>query len=173
MRTRSAWLCAVTAVGALLVVGCAPGPVTKYDVAKGQQEKKEYSAAISSYNQFMTDPANANSTLLPYALYNVAWSYRGMYDQEGAMKAYTQLTQQFPASDPAKWAASEMRDLQQNPLKKPTTTTLKPTTTTVKVTTTTVKATTTTAKPVTTTVKVTTTTVKAPVTTTTMKPVAK
>ena len=155
MKSRFALLCAA-ALGTSMLFGCQPQMQTKYDVAKGLQNEGKPVQAVDKYKEFIGDATNKDSTLLPFAQYNIALCYKADYNKPAAMAAYAEVIAKWPTSQPAEWSKIEMAELEKVDLKRPTTTT-----TTAKPTTTTVKATTTTAKATTTTAKVTTTTVKA------------
>lgn len=146
MKSRLAFVCAAV-IGTSVLFGCQPQMKTTYDVAKALQNEGKPTQAAAEYKKFIGDPTNKDSTLLPFAQYNVALCCKADYDKPGAMAAYTEVIAKWPTSQPAEWAKIEMAELEKMDLKRPTTTTTtaKPTTTTMKkVTTTTVKATTTT-----------------------------
>lgn len=117
MRPRRVLLGVAAALGVVLVVGCAPTPVTKYDVAKKLQRHRKFASAIKEYEQFISQ--NKDSVLVPYALYNIAWCYRGLYKKQEALDAYKKVIDQYPASDPAAWARTEMDRLKKMELKPP------------------------------------------------------
>jgi len=116
MRSTTALLGGMV-IGAAILVGCAPTPVTKYDVAKNLQKQNKFADAIKEYQQFIE--ANKDSSLVPYALYNIAWCYRGMYKKDEALAAYKQLIDQYPQSEPAQWAKVDMERLEKMELKPP------------------------------------------------------
>jgi hypothetical protein len=174
MKSRFALLCAAV-LGTSVLFGCQPQMQTKYDVAKGLQSEGKPVQAADKYKEFIGDAANKDSTLLPFAQYNIALCYKADYNKPAAMAAYAEVIAKWPTSQPAEWAKIEMAELEKVDLKRPTTTTTtaKPTTTTVKATTTTAKATTTTAKVTTTTAAKTTVTTVPAKSTTTLPPVKK
>ena len=109
MMPRTALLVALIALVTVSVVGCAPTAVTKFDVAKNLQNDKKFQDAVQEYKAFISD--NNKSSLVPYALYNIAWCHRGMGRKQQTLNAYQNLIDQYPGSDPAAWAKVEMRRL--------------------------------------------------------------
>lgn len=106
MKVRTA-LVGIAAMAVVLVaIGCAPTPVTKYDVAYNYLDKDQYTEAIDTFSMFIEE--NPDSTLVPVALYNIAWAYRGLEDMESAKAAYTKVIEQYPTSEAAEWAKAEM-----------------------------------------------------------------
>lgn len=152
MKSRLALVCAAV-IGTSVLFSCQQQMQTQYDLAKARQNEGKPVQAVAEYNKFIADAANKDSTLLPFAQYNIALCYKADYNKPAAMDAYAAVIAKYPTSQPAEWAKIEMAELEKVDLKRPTTTTTtaKPTTTTVKATTTTAKATTTTAKVTTTT----------------------
>jgi len=112
MRSHRTLLGAVAAVGALVLLGCAPTMQTKWDVAKNSQKSQKYAEAIKAYNEYLADAANKDSMLLPHALYEIGVCQQAMGDKPAAMAAYKKVIDQYPASDPAKWASVDMKRLE-------------------------------------------------------------
>ena len=106
MRPRIALLALAVAVGTVALIGCAPSLATKYDLAKNLQNEKKFDDAIEEYDLYIQE--NSKSTLVPYALYNIAWCHRGMYEKAEALAAYQRVIDQYPGTDPAGWAKVEM-----------------------------------------------------------------
>lgn len=113
MKSRTALLLAMVAVMVAMVSsGCV---ATKYDVAKNCQDKAKYDDAIKNYQEFIK--ANEYPQLNAYALYNIAWCYRGKREKAKALDAYKKVTEQYPASEPAKWAEVERKRLEKMEMK--------------------------------------------------------
>jgi TolA-binding protein len=110
MKAHGKWLWVIAVIGAVVLTGCGPSTVTKYDVAKKLAAKGDYQGAISAYQEFIT--ANPDSSLVPYAMYNIALTYRGADDNAAALAAYQKLIEQYPTKDPAQWAAADVREMQ-------------------------------------------------------------
>jgi TolA-binding protein len=109
MKANRVWFWVIAIVGAVVLTGCGPSMVTKYDVAKNLAEKGDPAAAIETYKEFIAQ--NPDSTLVPYAMYNIALLHKEMNDDAGAMAAYEKLIEQFPAKDPAQWAKANLREM--------------------------------------------------------------
>ena len=111
MKAHKAWFGVIAVIGAVVLTGCGPSRVTKYDVAKKQADQRDYPAAVETYKEFIAQ--NPDSSLVPYAMYNIGCLYRDMNDKAAAMEAFKKLTEQFPTKDPARWAETDMREMQQ------------------------------------------------------------
>ena len=110
MIGRTAVLTSVLVIVALLAAGCGPGISTAYDAAKGFQDSGDYEAAIAKYQEYAA--GNEGGVLVPYAMYNIGRCYDAMGSTAQAVAAYNQLAEQYPASEPARWAEDEMRRLE-------------------------------------------------------------
>jgi tetratricopeptide (TPR) repeat protein len=107
-------LFAAAALGAVVLVGCSflsPTPVTKFDRAQDLQKDGKHSAAIENYKAFIAESGKDYPKLLPYAQYEIAYSYRCLGRMTEARDAYKKVMDLYPTSEQAQWAKDEMKEL--------------------------------------------------------------
>ena len=121
MRSRILWVC-LLALGVFVVAGCATARVPVYSDAKDLQGKKHYEEAISRYKQYIDQ--NKDSSLLPYAQYQVAQCYLGLGDKDKAVAQLEALVTQCanckivmdkPKNNPVLWAQEDLKMLKEHP----------------------------------------------------------
>lgn len=109
MRKTLVFSAAVVLAGVVVLSGCGPTSVKKYDAGISLQNAKKYSPAIQKYNEYLAE--YKDSPLSPYALIGIARCYVGLGDKPAAMAAYQKVVAQHPDHDAARWAEIEMREL--------------------------------------------------------------
>ena len=114
MKTRRALVLMVVLAGAVLLTGCGPTAVSKYDAGKSLQRKKDFQQAIKMYEEYIR--AYPDFALTAHAMSNVAECYVGLADKPNAMASFKKVIDQFPQSDVARWAERRMREIKDQTL---------------------------------------------------------
>jgi len=111
MKSRMALLLIVVAVGAVSVTGCTsvPTKMMAYSVGTRFQEDGKFVGAIAKYEVFIK--ANPKSSLIPNALFRIGECREALKQKAKALEAYQKVIDQYPASDPAQWAAPKVKKL--------------------------------------------------------------
>jgi tetratricopeptide (TPR) repeat protein len=112
MRVHRACMFAAAALGAVVLFGCStPTAITKFDKAQDLQKDGKHSAAIENYNTFIKESGKDYPKLLPYAQYEIGYSYRCLNKMNEARDAYKKVLDLYPTSEQAQWAKDEMKVL--------------------------------------------------------------
>ena len=108
--TTTGLLLTTVVVGAMILTACAPTQFAAFNAGKNFQGAQKFSEAVDKYNAFISH--NQDSTLVPYALYYIGQCYIGLDKKADALTALEKVKEQYPASDPARWAELAIQRLQ-------------------------------------------------------------
>ena len=114
MKTRLAVGVLVGLIGAVIIGGCGPTFVAKFDAGASLQKQENYLQAIEMYREYIAE--YPDSPMVPHAFLRVARCYVGLGDKPNAMATYEKIGEQFPTSEVASWAEAEMRDVEKQDL---------------------------------------------------------
>jgi len=114
MKTRLAVGALACLIGVVLIGGCGPTVMAKYDAGVSLQNQESYLDAIEMYRGYIAE--YPESPMVPHALLRIARCYVGLGDKPNAMAAYKKVGEQFPENDVANWAAAEMREIENKDL---------------------------------------------------------
>jgi len=114
MGRRFVSLLALGLVGIVVLGGCGPTAVAKYDAGRSLQSRKHFKSAIQKYTEYVDE--NKDSPLVPWALIYIARCQVALADKPAAMAAYKKVTDRFPEHEVARWAEAEMRDIKDKKL---------------------------------------------------------
>lgn len=109
MRTRTALLMVMAALISAALVGCVTLPDTEFDAGLSLEKAKKYSAAVKKYEEFIRK--NKYPSTNAYAQYHIGLCYQQMKNTAAAEAALKKTCDQYPQSEPAKWAKAELEEL--------------------------------------------------------------
>lgn len=110
MPGRVMLLLTTLVVGALVITACAPTHFAAFNAGKNYQGAQKFSEAVDKYNEFISQ--NQDSILVPHALYYIGQCYIGLDKKADALAALEKVKEQYPASEPARWAELAIQQLQ-------------------------------------------------------------